>query len=388
MQRHHDVIVVGLGTAGAATCMALAQRGVSVLGLDAFEPPHRMGSHHGQSRSVRRAYLEGTGYLPMALRSWERWRQLEKDAGEPLLVTTGNLTIGPPDGPAVSGFLASAHAAGIPHEMLAAVAVRKRWPQLMPPDDFVAGLEKEAGIVFPERCLRVFLRLAQASGAAIQVNERVSGWTPHGDGIEVYTTRGRYTTGRVLIAAGARGGPLLGSTGTLLQPKRVPVHWIDPPAAKAYRFGEFPVNFWQVPIRQPADATDRYFEFYALPTIKAGGRVKAAFHNTLADCDPDDTHPLVSTGDVARIRSILQRFLPPLADRPISSETCMYTLTPDDHFILGALPECEDVFTVALAGHGFKFAPIIGDILADLLQGLTPAIEVDFFSPRRFGRLG
>ena len=245
MTRHYDVIVVGLGTAGAATCMVLAQRGVSVLGLDAFDPPHRMGSHHGQTRSVRRAYLEGTGYLPMALRAWELWRQLEKDSGERLLVTTANLTIGPPHGPAVSGFLNSARTAGIPYEMLSAADVRKRWPQLMPPDDFAAGLETEAGIVFPEGCIRVFLRLAHASGAALQVDEAVTGWTPHGDGIAVRTTRGRYTAGRVLIAAGARGGRLLGLTGDLLKPKRVTVHWIDPPAADAYQLGSFPVNFRQ-----------------------------------------------------------------------------------------------------------------------------------------------
>lgn len=384
MMRHHDVIVVGLGTAGAATCMTLARRGVSVLGLDAYNPPHRMGSHHGRSRSVRRAYLEGTGYLPMALRSWEGWRQLEKDSGEQLLVTTGNLTLGLPDGPALSGFLASARTANIPHEVLSAGEVRKRWPQLEPPDDYAAGMETQAGIVFPERCIRVFLRMAQAAGADLHVDEWVTAWTTHADGIEVHTTRGGYTAGRLLIAAGAGSRSLLGSSANLLAPKRVPVHWIDVPNAAAYGLGELPVNFWQVPRGGTHDAADSNREFYVLPVVEVGGRVKAAFHNGLADCDPEKPAPAVSAEEEAQIRSMLERFLPPLSGLPMTSETCIYTQTPDDHFILGALPENDNVFGVALAGHGFKFAPIVGQILADLIQGIAPAIDVDFFSPRRF----
>ena len=381
-----DVIVVGLGTAGSATCMALAQRGVSVLGLDAFHPPHTMGSHHGESRSVRRAYLEGTGYVPMALRAWELWRKLEKDSGERLLVTTGNLTIGPPAGPAVSGFLASARAGNIPHEFLTAVEIRKRWPQMAPPKDFAAGLEKEAGIVFPEKGIRIFLSMAHASGARLHFNERVTGWTAKGSAIEVCTSFGRYTAGRVLIAAGARAGQLLGDAGAVLMPKRVSVHWITPPDTSSYQLGQFPVNFWQVPINGTADANAHYREFYALPAIKPGGRIKAAFHNHLADCDPENPPSGVSTAAVASIRRMLARFLPPLPDQSMTSDTCMYTLTPDDHFLLGPLSENENVFAVALAGHGFKFAPMLGEILADLMGGLSPAIDLDFFSPSRFVR--
>jgi sarcosine oxidase len=381
---HYDVIVVGLGTTGSAACMVLAQRGVSVLGLDAFTPPHTMGSHHGESRSVRRAYLEGTVYLPMALRAWEGWRRLERDSGKRLLVTTGNLTIGPPDGPAVAGFLASAQTGDIPHECLTAGEIRNRWPVLAPPGNFAGGLEKEAGIVFPERSIRVFLRMAQASGATLHVNERVTEWTTAGEGVEVRTTLGRYTAGRVLIAAGARSGRLLGDTGTVLTPKRVPVHWIEPPETTDYGRGRFPVNFWQVPMGETAGKNGPYREFYTLPAIDPGGRVKAAFHNGLSDCDPETPPPAVSAGEAAAIRGMLTRFLPTLSDRPMTSGTCMYTLTPDDHFLLGPLPDNENVFAVALAGHGFKFAPVLGEILADLMDGRSPAVDVSFFSPKRW----
>ena len=383
---HYDVIVVGLGTAGSATCMTLAQRGVSVLGIDAFHPPHTLGSHHGESRSVRRAYLEGTAYLPMALRAWDLWRKLEKDAGQKLLVNTHNLTIGPPGGPAVSGFLSSARAGDISHDCLTAAETRKRWPPLAPPSHFAAGLEKEAGIVFPETCIRVFLAMADAAGARLQVDEPVTGWTATPGGVEVRTALGRYTAGRVLIAAGARTGRLLGDAGAMLTPKRIPVHWITPPDDRAYQLGQFPVNFWQVPMAETAGTRTAYREFYVLPAIKPGGRVKAAFHNRLADIDPE-TPPLpVSPAEQTAMRAMLELFLPPLYDRPMTSDTCMYTLTPDDHFLLGPLPQNENVFAVALAGHGFKFAPVLGETLADLLEGLVPAIDMGFFSPRRFVR--
>ncbi len=385
---HHDVIVVGLGTAGSATCMTMAQRGVSVLGLDAFHPPHILGSHHGESRSVRRAYLEGTAYLPMALRAWDLWRRLEKDAGERLLVTTPNLTIGPPDGPAVSGFLASARAGGISHDLLTAAEIRRRWPSLAPPSHFAAGLEKEAGIVFPETCIRVFLAMAETAGAKLKVDEPVTGWTATPGGVEVRTSLGRYTAGRVLIAAGARSGRLLGVAGAMLTPKRVPVHWITPPDATGYRLGQLPVNFWQVPVSDTAGSSGAYREFYTLPAIMPGGRVKAAFHNQLADGDPEHPAPAVSTAEEKAMRDMLERFVPLLSDRPMTSDTCMYTLTPDDHFVLGPLPQNENVFAVALAGHGFKFAPVLGEILADLLEGTTPEIDTGFFSPRRFVRQG
>ena len=381
---HHDVIVVGLGTAGSATCMALAQRGVSVLGIDAYRPPHTLGSHHGESRSVRRAYLEGTAYLPMALRAWDLWRRLEKDAGERLLVTTPNLTIGPPDGPAVSGFLASARAGGISHDMLTAAETRKRWPPLAPSSQFAVGLEKEAGIVFPETCIRVFLAMAETAGARLQVDERVTGWTATSGGVEVRTALGGYTAGRVLIAAGSRTHRLLGVADAMLRPKRVPVHWITPPDARAYQLGALPVNFWQVPMAETAGTSGVYREFYTLPAITPGGRVKAAFHNQLADGDPDNPSPAVSAAEETAMRAMLERYLPPLSDRPMTSDTCMYTLTPDDHFVLGPLPDNENVFAVALAGHGFKFAPVLGELLADLLEDIFPTIDMGFFSPERF----
>ncbi|MFP4309937.1 MAG: N-methyl-L-tryptophan oxidase [Desulfococcaceae bacterium] len=378
-----DVVIVGLGTVGAATCMELSQRGVSVVGLDRARPPHETGSHHGETRSVRRAYLEGTAYVPMARKAWELWERLERDAGVSLLTPTGNLTIGPPDCPAVRGFLEAAAAGNFPHEALEAAEVRKRWPRLAPPDDFAAGLEITAGIVRPEAAVSTFLAEAEKAGADLRFNEPVADWSETSGRIEVRTASGVHETGRLLLAGGARNPGLLGSAGRFLSPVRVPVHWIEPPHETDFRLGEFPVNFWQIPATE-ADGQSGFQEFYSLPSVAPGARVKSAIHNRLEPCDPDGTPPVPSHEETDRLRNLLGRHIPSLADRPMDGRVCFYTLTPDGDFVLGPIPESDRVFTAALAGHGFKFAPALGGVLADLIQGNAPEWDVERFSPARF----
>jgi len=383
-----DTIIIGLGTSGAATCAELAVRGHSVLGLDALHPPHRLGSHHGETRSVRRAYLEGTAYVPMAQRAWELWRRLERDTGQTLLVSTGNLTIGLPEGSAVTGFLASAKACSIAHEGLTAAEVRKRWPQLAVPDGFVAGFEKEAGIVFPETAVRAFLQAAAAAGAQLCFNTPATGWRARGDGVEVHTPHKTYFAGRLLVTAGAHTGRLLGRSGGWLRPRRVPVFWYEPPDPISYGLGTFPVNFWQLPGTHVDTHQGIATEFYSLPARTSRGRVKAAFHSPLEACDPNIPEPAVTAEETEKIQALLSRFLPELPDTPAATEVCRYTTTADGHFLLGPLPDRPRIFAAALAGHGFKFAPVLGEILADLLVGQTPAFDLKRFSFNRFAATG
>ena len=380
----YDFIIIGLGTAGSATCMTLARRGFTVLGIDQYQPPHDMGSHHGSSRSVRRAYLEGTSYVSMALRSWELWRKLEKDTGRKLLTKTGNLTIGPPESPAVSGFVASARSYNIPHECLTAAEVRKRWPQLAPPDSFVAGLEKEAGIVFPELSITAFLAEAGKAGAHLVVGERVDRWTEGHENVHVHTGRKTYEADRLLVATGAWTNRLLGLPEGTLTPKRVPVHWVEAPQDGSFHIGNYPVNFWQIPTEEKMSTSQTYREFYTLPVLDKGTKIKAAFHNGLVDCDPDTLVRQVLPDETHMVREIIAELLPGLQQSPITSEVCLYSMTPDGHFYLGRRPGSCRVFGVALAGHGFKFAPVLGEILADLMVDITPAFDIDLFSPNRF----
>jgi len=379
----YDYLVIGLGTVGSATCLELARRGHSVLGFDARHPPHNLGSHHGETRSIRRAYLEGTSYVPMALNSWEAWRRLEHDKKTTLLISTGNLTIGPPDCPAVSGFLASARTYGIPYQYLTAADVSKRWPQLSPAGNFVAGLEVEAGLLFPELCIELLISEAQKAGATLHFDEQADGWSDSGDRVYVHTKQGRYEAERLLLAAGAWNKKLAGQFGAQLLPKRIPVQWIDPPAAVNFKLGAFPVNFWQLPAFD-STATGQYNEFYSIPVTRSGGRVKVAGHNCLEDCDPDRLDEEVSTQELKGIMKFIKGCIPTLKNSESFSNICLYTLTPDGEFSLGALPDHDNVFIAALAGHGFKFAPVLGEILADMLAGNAPAYDVSMFSPSRF----
>lgn len=380
----YDFIIIGLGTAGSATSMTLARRGYRVLGLDRYRPPHKQGSHHGATRSVRRAYLEGTAYVPMVQRAWKLWRRLEHEFGQTLLVKTPNLTIGPPDCPAVSGFLASARTYEIPHEQLTASEVRTRWPQLAPPDTFIAGLEKEAGIVFPELSIATFLDAAVNAGADLVLDARVDNWTESPDSVQVHTGRKVYVAGRLLVSAGAWTGKLLRLPDNLLTPKRVPVHWIDVPPDRNLHLGRFPVNFWQVPQEHSGRGQPGYREFYTLPVTGTEARLKAAFHNDLADCDPAVLEREVSPAETAKISKVLTSFLPGLENCSMVSNVCLYTMTADGHFYLGKKPDSQHVFGAALAGHGFKFAPVLGEILADLMTDRSPEFDMNMFSPLRF----
>ena len=371
-----DVIVVGLGTVGAPTCMELARRGVSVVGLDAFRPPHQRGSHHGESRSIRRAYLEGTGYVPMVLRAWELWRRLEKDTGRELLVKTGNLTLGPHTGPALTGMLASARAYGIPFEELTAAEVRQRWPQLNPPDNFSGGLEKEAGILFPEKSIHAFLTEAENAGATLKFNESVDYWESTGDHVSIRTKKRIYEGGCLVLAAGARNSFL--EKGMFSKPKRVPVLWVDPPHPSEYRLGEFPVNYWQLPSTR-ISGEPSYREIYSLPVMRPGGQIKVAPHSPLVDCHPDTTTDDVTADELGPIYNFIAEYLPSLPARDLALQTCLYSSTPDGDFILGPLSKHSHVFSA-----GFKFAPVVGEILADLTMGHPPIFDISKFSIKRF----
>lgn len=203
--------------------------------------------------------------------------------------------------------------------------------------------------------------------------------------VHVQTARSAYESGRVLISAGAWSNGLLGLPGKPLQPKRVPVHWIDVPEDPSLHLGHFPVSFWQISDGEHLKAPITHIEFYILPVIRPSSQMKIAFHNKLADCDPLTLDRTVFADEVDGIRDMIGRFLPGLHHCPITSEVCMYTMTSDGHFYLGKRPGSENVYGVALAGHGFKFAPVLGEILADLMAGVSPEVDTKMFSPERFG---
>jgi len=191
----------------------------------------------------------------------------------------------------------------------------------------------------------------------------------------------------MLIAAGAWTNKLLDLPNSQLTAKRVPVLWVEAPKDRSFHLGTLPVNFWQIPTEKNLPSPQTYREFYTLPVIDQGAKIKVAFHNGLVDCDPSTLIRKVSPEEIETIKEVISEFLPRLHKNTITSEVCLYSMTPDGHFYLGRKPGSINVFGVALAGHGFKFAPILGEILADLMVDIEPAVDIELFSPNRFARI-
>ena len=356
---------------GASTAFHLAGRGLRVLGLDRFHPPHALGSTHGGSRVIRETAFEHPRYVPLARRAFERWRRLETATGAPLLHRTGVLFLGAPDGALVSGTLASARDHAVPHEWLPADDLARRYPLFRDLVDTVAVLEPGGGWLDPERCVAAALAYAGAHGIDLHWDEALLGWTSDGDGVSVSTSSGRYRGQRLLLAAGPWMPALLGRAGASLTVERQVQHWFAPAPGAAIP-PAMPVFIWEAP-----EAV-----FYALPP--AGGEAKVAVHHDGELTTPETVRRSVTAEEIAATRTLLHRHVPALAGTHRRSVVCLYTNSSDGHFIIDRHPESEAVVVVsACSGFGFKFASAIGEIAADLLTGAVPPIDLEPFRLKR-----
>ena len=376
----YDVIVVGLGGMGSAAAYQLAGRHRRVLGLEQFTPAHDRGSSHGQSRIIRKAYFEAPDYVPLVLRSYELWRQLEHETGVQLLRTTGGLMLGASDSAVVSGSIRSAQEHGLPHEILDAAALRKRFPPFRPPAGTLALFETDAGALDPEAAVRAHLDRAAHRGAGLHFREAVLDWRANagGKGVVVSTRQGRYEAERLVITAGPWAAQLLQSLALPLAVERQVQFWFEPLASgEAFLPERFPIYVWELP-----DGAS----IYGFPALggPADG-IKAAIHHRGSACSPDTIDREVHADEIDRMRAYLAAFIPDLAGPCLRAVTCMYTNTPDLHFIIALHPEYPQVALAAgFSGHGFKFVPVVGEILADLALTGSTAHPITLFTPERF----
>jgi sarcosine oxidase len=360
-----DVIVAGLGGMGSAAAAHLAARGKRVLGLEQFQPPHDRGSSHGKSRVIRLAYFEHPAYVPLLRRAYELWRRLERDSGRRLLHMTGGLMIGTPDSEVVSGSLRSAREHDLAHEILDAAAIRRRFPPLTPGQEIVALYEKEAGALFPEDAIRAHLGVAERGGARLQFDERVEDWRVLPSGaIEVVTGRGRYECGRLILAPGAWAASLFKIDWLPLEVEPQLLYWFEPEGGAApFAPERFPIYIW-----------DRggNIQFYGFPADDEG-RVKVAFFRA-------------AKIDETSMRDELAPCIPALArGRLVDSVSCKYTLTPDHHFVIDRHPDYPQVVIASpCSGHGYKFATVVGEILADLASDGATRHPIELFAAARF----
>jgi sarcosine oxidase len=360
MARNYDVVVVGLGAMGSAAANALAARGLRVLGLDRHQPPHRDGSHHGESRIIRKAYYEHPAYVPLLERAFAAWRELEARAHTPLFLRTGGLMIGAPTGELVPGVLASARTHRLPHEVLSSDALAARYPQFRVDPSMIAVWEDDAGILYPEACVRAFLEGARAAKAELRYGEPAQEWTCGPQGVRVSTARDRYSGGALVLTAGAGMGELVAGLRAHLRVERqVVAHFAPASERAALEVGRFPIFCLEEP--------DGAF-YYGFPDLGTG--CKIARHH--GDADIDD------------IRSFMQRRLPQANGALQARDECLYTNTPDFHFLLDRHPRHDEVIVASVcSGHGFKFASVMGELIAGLVQGKTPAFDLSMFRMAR-----
>jgi sarcosine oxidase len=378
-----DVIIVGLGAMGSAAAAQLAARGQRVLGLEQFDLLHEKGSSHGASRVIRLAYFEHPSYVPLLLRAYELWTQLEFDTDRSLLTMTGGLMIGRPHSDVVSGSRRSAEAHGLPHEMLDTAEIRRRFPPLTPADGEVALYETRAGVLRAEACVEALQERATFHGAELRTNERVLGWEVNsGDESVVVRTDAETLEARHLVLT---PGPWASSMFDLpqvpLTVERQILFWFAPVGGvSAFSPAQFPIYIWEV-----GDRT-QFYGFPSMPGPPFG--VKVAFFRSGDEnvVSADEVDRSVSPSEVEAMRAVLAGRLPSLASGGlVQTVTCLYTLTPDHHFVVGRHPAHRQV-TIAspCSGHGFKFATVIGEIVADLAMDGETRHDIDLFRPARF----
>lgn len=368
-----DVAIAGLGAMGSAAALHAARRGLRTVAFDTFAPPHARGSSHGESRIIREAYFEDPRYVPIVQRAAQMWRALEAERGERLLLPTGGLMIGRPESEVVAGARASAELHRLPFEMLDARALRTRYPALRPDDDMVAVWEPNAGVLFPETCVSAQIAAARQAGAEIRIGEPVRSWRADGAGVAVETPAGTVRAAKLIVAAGAWTARLVPELAEELTVARQPLFWFEP-AARPESFDpeRLPVYIWEW-------AAGR--AFYGFPRIN--GLVKVAVHGEGEAMDPDALRRDLTPDEAVPLREQLERYLPDAAGRLVLGVVCLYTNTRDQHFLLDRHPAHPQVVVVsACSGHGFKFAPAIGEIAVELAMGEQPRFDLELFGWR------
>jgi sarcosine oxidase len=358
---------------GAAASYNLAKRGLRVLNIERFGVNHEFGSSHGKTRIIRMAYYEDPRYVSLLRRAYESWKELERRSGKRLLMPTGGLMIGRPDGELVSGVLKSARAHGIDHEPLSSDEAEGRFGMFSLGDEFGAVYERTAGVLFAEDCVRAFVGLGSEAGCEFRFSEKVGRWRSTPEGVEVETSAGTQTAAKRVLCAGAWNGGLLQGLVPLRVERQVPM-WFRSGGGGSFAPPKMPVFIME---------EERGVFYYGLPDVGHG--VKVARTHGGEYTDPDRVRREVTQDDVNPVKGFVSRRLKGLGGDPIDSTTCLYTNTPDLNFAVGSHPKEKGVVVVsACSGHGFKFASVLGEVAADLTTERATQYDLSFLDPGRF----
>ncbi len=370
-----DVIVLGLGGVGSQAALALARRGARVLGLEQHALVHALGSSHGETRIIRKAYFEHPDYVPLLKRAYAGWDRLEAERGERLFERTGLLFVGPPEGEVIAGTRRAAAEHALPLEELDGAELPRRWPGMRPYEGALGLLERDAGLLYVERCVGAALAGARALGADLRAGEAALDWEATSSGVRVRTGAGEHHAAALVVCAGAWAGRMLPTLRGALQPQRKVQLWLSCQEPSLALGAGFPT--WGV--QEP----DGSF-FYGFPSLEAGS-LKLAEHGPGAEvADPSALDRELHPDDLTRVADFAARRLRGVTPPALKHAPCMYTMSPDGHFVLDRLPGHDNVVLAAgLSGHGFKLATALGEILAELALDGRSTSEIGFLSATR-----
>ncbi|GMU94357.1 MAG: oxidoreductase [Candidatus Hydrogenedentota bacterium] len=375
MKMSYDVIVLGLGGMGSATLYHLAKRGARVCGVEQFGIAHDMGSSHGSLRMIRKAYFEHPSYIPLVERAYTLWRELESESGTQLLTQSGLILSGAPDCALVRGLESCYAQHAIPHERIDAAEAMRRYPQFRLPDDHLVYWDPVGGYLRVEASVETHVAMAQRFGADVRIHEDVQTWRADDDGVTLTTTKGELRAAKLVITAGAWTKAAFAELQVPLRILRKVQLWYDSPNIADFRAGRMP-GFY---VETPAGG------FYGFPAVGEDG-LKVAEHTGGEDVDdPDELDRALHRRDEEKVLAFLAETFPTLAPTRKRFSVCMYSMSSDDHFIIDVHPRYRNVVIAGgFSGHGFKFAPVVGEVLADLATQGTTTLPVGFLGVDRF----
>ena len=375
--QHFDYLVLGLGGAGSAALYHLARRGHHVAGLDRFPIAHDRGSSHGHTRLIRQSYFEHPSYVPLVQRAFELWEQLSEEHGRDVYYETGIIEAGPVDGELIPGVLASATEHNLPVERLSASAASQRWPQFSFAQDHEVVFEQRAGFLLVEQCVSAHIELAQWAGAETFCDQTIKSIQSEDDVVRVYTNQGEFTANKVIVTLGAWAGELLPEVSSYLTVLRKPLHWFEAEDSLYSRKSGCPSFLFET----------REGQFYGFPASDWRGLKVARHSGGEVVNDPLEVNRDLELTERKEVQQFLVNHLPHVSDRPTDHTVCMYTMTPDSHFILD---QCQNdariVYAAGLSGHGFKFTAALGEVLADMATGGDCRFDLSLFRRLRLTR--
>nr|P23342.1 RecName: Full=Monomeric sarcosine oxidase; Short=MSOX [Bacillus sp. NS-129]BAA01410.1 sarcosine oxidase [Bacillus sp.] [Bacillus sp. (in: firmicutes)] len=378
MSTHFDVIVVGAGSMGMAAGYYLAKQGVKTLLVDSFDPPHTNGSHHGDTRIIRHAYGEGREYVPFALRAQELWYELEKETHHKIFTQTGVLVYGPKGGSAfVSETMEAANIHSLEHELFEGKQLTDRWAGVEVPDNYEAIFEPNSGVLFSENCIQAYRELAEAHGATVLTYTPVEDFEVTEDLVTIKTAKGSYTANKLVVSMGAWNSKLLSKLDVEipLQPYRQVVGFFECDEAKYSNNAHYPAFMVEV----------ENGIYYGFPSFGGSG-LKIGYHSYGQQIDPDTINREFGAypEDEANLRKFLEQYMPGANGELKKGAVCMYTKTPDEHFVIDLHPKYSNVAIAAgFSGHGFKFSSVVGETLAQLATTGKTEHDISIFSLNR-----